>query len=313
MQPDHRADLEKVLGAISMLSPTSFSCGGKEIDSPLEDFLYSRCYTIRFHEAAAAETEGDLIDELRNAHLGRGAQESGWIIEQALESGQIIARKGGAVRRFSPGYYLLLDGAFAPPKEGQRVTISFPRESVTAQEQFYFIFGEAISEHEENHNLVRLYWNLTAEAAPLLMNLLTQSLNRFQVPFHLKCLRHRQSFGRRDAAVLYVARKHYRITAMLAAEVHDRIRDSLRPDTPLWTKKLAHGLGLAEDPGDSFGKNRCEILAQTLRIACEKGLATVGERWAELNRQFSDRGLVLERPYLNPGSADRYEFDLYEL
>ena len=229
------------------------------------------------------------------------------MIEQTFDSGEILARKGGAVRRFSPGYYLLLDAAFEPPKEGQRVVICFPRESVTTQEQFYFIFGETVGEYEENYNLLRLYWNVCPEGAATLMRLLIESLNRFQVPFHLKCLRHRENFDRRDAAVLYVTKKHYRMTALLAAEVHDRIRDLLLPDTPLFTKRLAHGLGLAEDPGSNFGQNRCRILAETLRAAHEKGLVTAAERWTELERQFTDRGLVLEKPYLNPGSADRYE------
>ena len=43
MEPDDRADLERVFAAISVLSPASFSCGGKEIESPLEEFLYSNC------------------------------------------------------------------------------------------------------------------------------------------------------------------------------------------------------------------------------------------------------------------------------
>src|ERR1700721_3470002 len=111
MEPDDRADLERILSEISVLSPTTFLCGGKEIVSSLEEFLYSNCYTVRFRDSAAETTEpetGDLTEELRAAHPGQGARESGWIVEQAFDSGEILARKGRAARRFRPGYYLFM-------------------------------------------------------------------------------------------------------------------------------------------------------------------------------------------------------------
>jgi hypothetical protein len=310
------AELKQIFGAIAVQSPTSFSCAGKTIEteaakllSSLEDFLYGQCYITRFQGTLAERTHehdrsGDLTKELQEANRGRACRDSGWSVEQALEAGDVLARKAGAVRRFEAGHYLLLDAAFGRPKEGQRLAICFPRDSTTTQDQFYFVFGETVSEHEETYNQIRFYWNLAADGAAPLMQLATTKLNRFQVPFQLKCVNHRERLYRRDSAVLYVDRRHYTIAAMLVAEVHDKIRDRLLDDTPLFTKRLARGLALAEDPGDSFGKSRCKIVAQALWAAYESNLDPL----EELTRLFRERGLTLERPYLNPGSVDRYEF-----
>jgi hypothetical protein len=47
----------------------------------------------------------------------------------------------------------------------------------------------------------------------------------------------------------------------------------MRPGTPVFTKFLAPGLGLAEDPGqgDSFGQHRCRLLADAMILAYEQG------------------------------------------
>jgi hypothetical protein len=79
----------------------------------------------------------------------------------------------------------------------------------------------------------------------------------------------------------------------------------LGPGTPLFAKRLADGLAFAEDPGGSFGENRTKILAGAM--AATRGMP-VEERIAELRHQFEQRGLSLDRPWLNPGSMDRYEF-----
>jgi hypothetical protein len=85
-----------------------------------------------------------------------------------------------------------------------------------------------------------------------------------------------------------------------------------RPEIPLFTKFLAPGLGLAEEPTqkftaqESFGMNRCQILANALLEAWQKGKNAVEERMKSIHQHFQDHSIDLQRPYLNPTSKDIY-------
>jgi lantibiotic modifying enzyme len=80
---------------------------------------------------------------------------------------------------------------------------------------------------------------------------------------------------------------------------------------PAFTRLLAPGLGLAEDPGDgdSFGMHRCRLLADALVTAHEQGAHSVEARVDAVLDRFAREGINPDRPYLNPGSDDRYTFD----
>jgi hypothetical protein len=157
---------------------------------------------------------------------------------------------------------------------------------------------------------VRFYWNISSEGAPLLMKQITAHLNSFRVPFRFKSLTYPASYVRRDSAVLFVARRYYTIAAELAARAHEHVRSHLGEDTPLMTKRLAPGLGFAEDPGmaESFGTSRCKILAEGLWSAYLAGRQGEHARLQTIKDTFERYGIDLEHPYLNPGSTDRYTF-----
>jgi hypothetical protein len=104
---------------------------------------------------------------------------------------------------------------------------------------------------------------------------------------------------------LYLDARYYPIAALVVESICAEVQHVLGPSTPLFTKRLADGLAFAEDPGGSFGENRTKILAAAM--VATRGMP-VEERIAELGRQFEQRGLSLDRPWLNPGSMDRYEF-----
>ena len=110
--------------------------------------------------------------------------------------------------------------------------------------------------------------------------------------------------------MLYINKRFYRISVELLADIHHELQDHLGADTPLFTKHLAPGLGLAEEPGngESFGQNRCRILAEGLWNAYEKGLQTEHDRLQEVRQQFERNGLSLDFPFLNPHSSDQYMF-----
>jgi hypothetical protein len=110
--------------------------------------------------------------------------------------------------------------------------------------------------------------------------------------------------------VLYVDKRFFRVVSRVLAGVRTEVARHLRPETPLFTKPLAEGLALAEEPytGESFGMQRCRILAEGLLGAHAKGLRDDAARLEEVGRHFSSYGLSLDTPYLNPRSIDQYEF-----
>jgi len=314
--------MEQILSAFHVVSGRSFSCAGKTVDTrgdslvtSLQDCLYRLCYARRFagtFQAATPSREADpgLLEALQAANASRTIYESGWWIEQTHESGKILASRDGITRWFLPGHFLTDVGLGSVAPKDAPVTIRILRDSTTEQAGFYRVFGETINHREEFLHLLRFYWNVTLAGAPLLMSLLTRELNRFQVPYLFKCGDRPEMYERIDAAVLYVDRRYYGITARILASIYPRLAHVLDSATPIFTRRLADGLGFAEDPseGKSFGLSRCTILAETLRACYEQNLTPVEQRLAELEKQFHNRGIDPKRPYLNPGSRDTYEF-----
>jgi hypothetical protein len=80
---------------------------------------------------------------------------------------------------------------------------------------------------------------------------------------------------------------------------------------PLFTLRLAPGLAFAEDPGtqESFGMCRSRILAQGIWQAHVQGIRGTAERLKVVEQQFQSQGVSLARPWLNPGSADEFQFE----
>jgi len=268
--------------------------------------LYNRCYTESILDPPSTQTSNeDLTEALAAANRSRASWDEGWTIDQMLDGGRILGRKGGAARAFLPGEYLTHRGIGSGPEAGAKVSIFAPSGSSDLQDGFYYAFSETVSNYDEGERTLRFYWNVSREGAARLVEAITRALNRFQIPFRFKCLARSSAYPRRDAAVLYIDARSYPITALVVESIYAEVQHVLSPGTPLFTKRLADGLAFAEDPGGSFGENRTKILAGAMFVT--RGMP-VEERIAELRRQFEQRGLSLDQPWLNPGSMDRYEF-----
>jgi hypothetical protein len=287
---------------------------GNPLLARLQHLFYEFCYCRRFDGVAAEQATQPsgtgLIDTLSAANTSRERWDAGWHLAQTMPSGQIVAVKGAMTRMVWPGEFHGHGPPGMAPLPGTEISLFVPRESRTTQPAFYFVFGEALADQQDDFGIVRFYWNVTADGAAPLVGVLTQALNRFAIPFRFKCLHMSNLFDRSDAAVLYIAKRHYRIVATILPDVHRAMRALLKSATPLFAKPLADGLGLAEDPrtGESFGMSRCRLVAAAVCRAHERGLDTVEARLDEVADAFTAAGLSLEHPYLNAGAADRYEF-----
>jgi hypothetical protein len=278
-----------------------------EDTAKLARLLYERCYnhSILDPPPAPAAAGPDLLDSLMAANQSRPTWDEGWRLDQPLDDGRVLARKGGAARTFLPGEFITDRGPDRGPEPDTPINVFTAPGSADLQGAFYFAFGESVEELGVGTGTLRIYWNIAPEGAADLMRALTREFNRFQVAFRFKCLRKVADYTRRDAAILYVSRRSYPIVAMLIEKLHASVRQWLRDGVPLFTKHVARGLGFAEDPGDSFGAHRTRILAEA--VAVSRGRA-VEERLEELRRQFASRGISLDTPWLGANSPETYPF-----
>jgi hypothetical protein len=178
----------------------------------------------------------------------------------------------------------------------------------TAQPGSYLAYGPSAS---TGTKWLRLYWNVNAGGALVLTRIATEILNRLPVPFRLKVLLD-ASIARRDAAVLYLPLGQWLIARDIVGPVLRQLEDTggLEATTPLFTKMLRPGVGLAEDPqmGLSFGMHRSGLLARSLARSYLAGHREEEQQWSGLTAEFAREGLSIERAYLNAGSRDVYEF-----
>jgi hypothetical protein len=331
---DGNRAIEEVLSAITVSSPREFTFGGRSIpvhgahhshaghvasnaeaqafvmtlSAQLYEFAYSRPFRGQLPEPVTRDfsADMDLLEALSAANTTRERWEHGWIIAQLMQHGQIMAQKGNVRRSLWPGQYLSKDGPAMMPRPGAEISIFYPKESRSLQTGFYYAFAEAAEDETRGFGLVRLYWNISYEGAPRLIGLITSRLNRFHVPFRLKFATARSQFDRTDVAVVYLAKRFFRIATELMLHIHPQIEDVLEDDVPLFSKRIAKGLGIAEDPGtsESFGQSRCRSLAQSVWNCYQRGEQSLEARWSEFRKLLKEGGIDPEHPHLNAGSLD---------
>jgi HopA1 effector protein family len=119
-------------------------------------------------------------------------------------------------------------------------------------------------------------------------------------------------YMRYDSGVLYFERNNYNAVKQVLNRVYLNERSHFRKEVPLFTKPLAPGLSVAEEPNqkfaiqESFGMNRCQIIANALLEAKQKNDESSENRIVSIYESFSLLGIDWKRAYLNPNSEDLY-------
>jgi hypothetical protein len=165
---------------------------------------------------------------------------------------------------------------------------------------------------EKPQQIVRIYFNLTPSGAVEVMRNLTQQLNAISIGFSFKVLYNPGDYKRYDSGVLYFDKRDYEAVSEVLQAVYQQKESHFKSEVPLFTKQLVPGLGLAEEPDqkfgvqESFGMNRCQIVANGLLEAWQQGDDSPQGRMQAILGQFSHLGIDLQRPYLNANSEDIY-------
>jgi HopA1 effector protein family len=330
MSSVYRQVVEAALEALRIDSPTSYSWYG-EASPPLppeviaemgeetargylcdrlQEQLYTNFYCSgralppRLERMTMARPGGASLftDSLSRANTGTGSRESGWRVVREEGDGRLVVRRGGLSLWARPGE---VRGADLGP--GSEVSVTMPPELLRLSPGFYMALGNEELDVEEP--IVRHYWHLSSHGGVALVAAGTRAFNQAELPFRLKVLIDPDGYSRCDAGVLYTPRRFKAEVADLIPAVREAVAEHLRPGTPAFTKRLADGLGVAEDPPgyDSFGTHRCRLLADAMVRAFELGLEATAERLDLVERHFAEHGVEFAHPYLNAGSADEYE------
>jgi hypothetical protein len=281
---------------------------GEQLRADLTLCTYERAYARGFPAAPTPAGEGaDIAERLAEANDTAAREEDGWKAVQVQPDGTVTAERNGRRMAFRAGRYLSLDGV-APPRTGSPLRVSFPSGSARLQPGFHHCFGTAPRDPLDPSLLIRFYLNVRLAHAPVLVRSLTSALNKYEIPFELKVTTRAEDFDRRDNGVLYVVQDLYRVTALALASVLPGIRGGLLADVPLFTKPLAAGIGLAEDPGgrESFGSSRCALVASALLAAREDEGFSYDAFKEAFRRLAAEQGLDFDALWLNPGSRDEY-------
>jgi hypothetical protein len=160
---------------------------------------------------------------------------------------------------------------------------------------------------------LRFYWNVEAEAAPAFLAAVGTGLDRRRIPFQAKVPADPRGYGRADCGVLYLDGEAAAAAIDLVQSVHAGISADLRPETPLFAHCLAPGLAWAEGPptGESFGMQRCRLVAEGLVLAFEQRARTAKARVGAVLARMQSYGLDLDAVERNPGTHYPYPFERF--
>ncbi|MBD2436075.1 T3SS effector HopA1 family protein [Nostoc sp. FACHB-110] len=290
----------------------------------LRNFLYGIYYNGSLQSTLAVNTETshglgnqnlgidwEFYEQLHTHNHGKGYFDSSWQVLRQEPDGSMAVTKGGLTLYVEPDCHLKPNSKSAKP--GDSVAIWMPKNHL--QNGCYVAVSDVGQEQQTldtDLGIGRIYFNITATGAIALMDTLTQQLNKATLPFTFQVLYNPCAYGRYDSGILYFEREDYPAIHQILQAVYAEFQADFQPEIPLFTKFLAPGLSLAEEPiqkfaaQESFGMNRCQIVAHALLEVWQKGKDAIEERMKSIEKHFEMNSVDLQRPYLNPSSDDIY-------
>ncbi|WP_414583675.1 T3SS effector HopA1 family protein [Scytonema sp. PCC 10023] len=258
------------------------------------------------------EIDWQFYEQLHTSNHGRGYFDPGWLVLRREPDGSIAVTKGGLTLYVE--YNSNLEPSTQSAKVGEYINIWMPKNRL--ENGFYVAVSNVrqdLQVHPDAHlGAGRIYFNVTPFGAIALMKRLTQQLNAAAIPFNFQVLHNPLAYGRYDSGVLCFEREDYPAVRKILQAVYADYQSHFDKEIPLFTKFLAPGLGLAEEVSqkfaaqESFGMNRCQIVANALLEVWQQGNNSTHERMRAIELHFTRFGIDLQRPYLNPCSEDIY-------
>lgn len=316
--PDYKL-LELPESVISRFKNLSLDIQKKHLSIQLRNFLYSAYYNGSWHDFSTTDTQINNLsnnslfgmdlafyERLHTSNTGGGYWSNNWLVVEEEDDDCLAVQKNGLTLHIERDLYLSEVDKSA--HVGNLVAIKMPKNLV--QNGFYMAVSNLGT--QGNEDIVRIYFNLSPEGAISVMENVTREFNNMQVAFSFKALYNPDEYRRYDSAVLYFNKHEYKTIYPILQKVYLENQDAFSEQVPLFTKQLAPGLGCAEEPTnklaekESFGTNRCQIIANGLIAAWQAGTNHPDSRMTAILEQFALHKINLQYPYLNPDSKDIY-------
>ena len=332
MIPDARSLVRKVLMRCAVDPPVGFEWFGRRIDvgrdpadDSRDDFLRALSVHLYLHvfcRGSALERlppprpcgTGELR-ALRTAHSFANPERSRW------DTGWTFvgrSRDSYLVRRQGIDFSVSADGIRPAPDDtleaGREVQVLVPADRWSRSPGFMLFDGRnLLPPRSAGDRRTRLYLDMDEEGARWVIGLCGR-FNHEGLPFGLKVAGHPAEYDRCDTVVLFFARDDYPRASQILVDAATGIAPRPRPGVPAFTRRLAAGVSVADDPatGESFGESRCRLLAAGILRAHAAGADTLESRMDEIEACFLEEGRTLDRPHLEPGSVE-YEIGPWSL
>ncbi|MHB8879175.1 MAG: T3SS effector HopA1 family protein [Myxococcaceae bacterium] len=267
----------------------------------LRDHVYAR-YFCRWSPVAALRTRysdrasGDpaFVAALLLASHRATCWEPGWKVVKA-EGGWAFVSNGRL------NLFIGDRGGLQPADAvvGAPVRVRMPCVRENLSPGFFYLVGRA-GPIDRGAACLKLYLNLAPAGAAPLIEALSRGPRLEKLRFEAKVANAPGAYCRVDTALVYVEPESYPgLVSFLRAQ--RRAHPSWwRDETPLFTRALGPGLAVAElAPGhtrESFGQQRCRLMAEEVLRALEIGESSA-ERWLSfVAARFGREGIELDAP-----------------
>lgn len=323
--------LELPIETLTRFEKLPQSLQDKYLRLQLRNFLYGVYYSGSLRSTLSLDSDSDgpaphqrlenntflgidiqFFKRLHENNCGQGYYDPEWRVTRQETDGSLAVKRGGLTLHIEQKKHL------QPTEQsaivGDSVAVWTPRNRV--QNGFYVAISDAGSNNPSSLNgdseTVRTYFNLSPEGAVAVMRCITQQLNQIQLRFTFKVLYNPSDYKRYDSGVFYFDKRNYEAVRPVLQTVYRENQHHFRAEVPLFTKFLAPGLALAEEPShkfftqESFGMNRCQIVANGLLEAWQQGDNSPEARMQAILQHFRLQGISLNCPYLNANSEDIY-------
>jgi HopA1 effector protein family len=238
--------------------------------------------------------------QLQQHNPSDGYLDPDWQVVATTEAGELVVVKDGLHLHIDPEQHL--------PRDLQRTTMGnivpiYLPPDLMGQDTYIMVgnFGSPARSLS-----VQVYFNFSPDAALEIGQQLSRELNKLGIPFQFAILHNPNLFHRYDAGMLWLPQAGYFAIQTVLAQIYQTHQAEFSADIPLFTQRLAPGLGIAEqpDPPVTFGLQRCGLLAAGLIAAMEQTKTSAADKLEIVRQEFTTAGIDWLDPQLNPATTD---------
>ena len=231
----------------------------------LKNKFYDRYNKTQFLRIPAQNMIKEYINILKKVE--KSNKKNNWFVKESTGNDTVLVQRGLIEKVFSTQIY---NPSIQVNKNmiGQIMPFEYPYFYI--DDDFFWLLGKDFPVIT-NDELVRFYFNFDVnhlEGIRLLFRFLLNEFDETNISYKVKLPIDKARFNRADNVVLYLDKLHLRIAMPAIRQLVNDLSAYLKPDVPLFTRKLKKGVAFAEEPHDDlnqrFGQHKIDIILSLL-------------------------------------------------